>query len=304
MNMELVDRARQERKSPSVLKTKLSQLRSRFQDKPILILEGFDDVGPYETWINRVVEAGTLKFLPGSGKEQLLGLRTLLARDETGLRASVFYAVDRDFDDLLGQNPGPDIFCTDRYSVENYVIDERVVASILRDELRLEEGSANFNAAIQAYTNNLNNLTSALIPVNFRIFCCRRLHIQSLSTLPEVRRFATINLSMVTANVNEQTLATAIPLASEPPELEMEALKNDFNSLDLRLHHRGKFLFQFLLSWVEKLAEEARNPSGELFKEKVNIKFTTATLSLRSLATRSEMPAGFRDFVTRMITPQ
>ena len=91
MTDELLEKAREARKSPAALKVKLSQLRSRYQEPPILLVEGVDDIGPYETWVNRVADVSMLRLLSGNGKEQLLGLRTQLARDETGLRSGVFF---------------------------------------------------------------------------------------------------------------------------------------------------------------------------------------------------------------------
>jgi len=303
MNLEIVDKARKGRKSPGALKVKLSQLRSRFQDLPILIVEGDEDVGPYEAWISRVINVGVLKLLPGSGKEQLLGLRKLLSQDETGLTDRVYFAVDRDFDDLLGQEPGPDIFCTDRYSVESYVIEEHVVASVLRDELRLEEGSKMYEASIKAYGKTLNELMAALTCVNFRIYCCRRLGVDFLSKVPEIRKFVGVHLTQIVPKVDDQVLADELPVATELPSSSLESLRIDFNSLDPRSRHRGKFLFQFLTCWIEKLIEEARNPSGKVFKDKHNIKFHSASLTLRSLATRSEMPVGLQEFASRMVVP-
>jgi len=300
MTAQLLERARQERKSPATLKIKLSNLRSRFQGCPILIVEGLDDVGPYEAWINRIAKVGAIKMLPGSGKEQLLGLRKLLARDETGLRYRAYFAVDRDFDELAGQEPGPDIFCTDRYSIESYVVDEHVLASLLRDEFRLEEGSAEFDAAIQAYRNNLRDLTDALTGVNFRIYCCRRLGVHFLRLIPEVRKFARIHVARIEPNVDADILQAELPIADELLGEAVERLKNDFDHLDPQRHHRGKFLYQFFVNWVERLANEARNPSGEVFKSRLNIKYSSSAITLRSLASRSEIPVGLREFVTKM----
>jgi len=301
MTTQLVERARQARKCPAALKVKLSQLRSRFQEHPILTLEGVEDLGPYEAWLNRITETGRVKMLTGNGKEQLLGLRTLLHRDETGLRAGVFFAVDRDFDDLLGQAPGPDIFCTDRYSVESYVVDEHVLASVLRDEFRLEDGSAEFEAALMAYRNAIGELSGVLTLVNFRIYCCRRLGVRLRAVIPEVRKFARIHLGRVEANVAPEILDEELPIACPLSPEAVEGLQVDFERLDPRSRHRGKFLFQFLVAWVERLADEARKPSGEVFKTCRNIKFSSATITLRSLASRSDMPADFKEFVSRMV---
>lgn len=195
MTSDLLERARSGRKCPAALKVQLSQLRSRFDEHPILVLEGVEDVGCYETWINRVANVSLLKILPGNGKEQLLGLRTLLVRDETGLNARVYFAVDRDFDDLLGQPSGGDIYCTDRYSVENYLIGDQVVSSLLRDEFRLAESTPEFDLAMKAYRRVLQELIDAIRPVNFRIYCCRRLRIPLSRCMPELKKFVQIELT-------------------------------------------------------------------------------------------------------------
>jgi len=303
MTDALLEKAREARKSPAALKVKLSQLRSRYHEPPILLVEGVDDIGPYETWVNRVADVSMLRLLSGNGKEQLLGLRTQLARDETGLRSGVFFAVDRDFDELLGQELGPDVFCTDRYSVESYLVDEHVVASLLRDEFRLEEGSAEFDAAKQTYRRTLRDVVAALTTANFRIYCCRRLGVRFLSVTPELRKFARIHVGRVEANIGPDVLEKELAVASPLPEDEVESLRSDFERLDPQSRHRGKFLFQFLVAWAEKLADEARNPSGEVFKTRLNIKFSSTVITHRSLASRSDLPMGFREFVTRMVSP-
>lgn len=304
MTAQLLERTRQARKSPAVLKMRLSQLRSRFQELPILIVEGVDDVGPYETWINRVADVCMMRILSGNGKEQLLGLRTLLTRDQTGLRSDVFFAVDRDFDELSGQETGPDIFCTDRYSVESYLVDEHVVASLLRDEFRLEDGSAEFDAAKQAYRRTLDALVVALTSANFRIYCCRRLGVRLLSTTPEVRKFARIHVGRIELNVSPEVLENELPVESQLPDEAVESLRPEFEHLDPHSRHRGKFLFQFLVAWMERLADEARNPTGEVFSTRLNIKFSTTVITHRSLASRSDLPMGFREFVTKIVSPR
>lgn len=301
MNLEPEDEARDARKSPAALKMELSHMRSQFQDQPILIVEGTGDLGPYEVWSNRVINVGVLKILAGRGKEQLLELRKLLARDKTGLSNRVCFAVDRDFDDLLGQEPGPDIFCTDRYSVENYFVDEHVVESVLRDELGLKEGSPIYKDAMEAYGRALSELTVALELVNFRIYCCRRGGNRFTAKVPEIHKFVCVHVSQIVPIVGAQALADALPVDTELPSYLLKELMNDFSTLDPRLRHRGKFLYQFLSCWIEKFIVETRKPCGGVFKVKKNIKYHSATLTLRCLASRSEMPVGFQEFVSRMI---
>src|ERR1700730_10737157 len=122
MTLDAPTRARISRNSGAVLKTELITIRSRNSAIPVLVFEGDTDVGPYSVWISRVRDGWNYVSLPGRGKDQLLDLRQRLASDTTDVKRGVFFFVDRDFDDLRDQLPGPDIVCTDRYSIENYLV--------------------------------------------------------------------------------------------------------------------------------------------------------------------------------------
>lgn len=301
MSKDLLEKSKTARKSPATLKISLSKLRSRFQDHPILILEGIDDVGPYETWANRVINSNSIKMLPGSGKEQLLALRARLKEDETGLRTGVFFAVDHDFDGLKEHPPGPDIYCTDRYSIENYFIDTQVMASVLRDEFRLAEDSQEFEVAMKAYSDALRDLTEKLAIVNFRIYACRRLGIKFQSVIPEIQKLVQIRISKIELAFAPDALENLLPITSPIPLADVDHLRGDFERLDVNRRNRGKFLCQFFLIWTERLADEARAPSGNIFDKPHKINFSSTSLSLRSLASRSEIPFGFREFVIDMV---
>ena len=300
--MDLLEKAREARKSPATLKLRLSQLRSQFQEFPILILEGVDDVGVYETWINRINSIEALKTLAGKGKEQLLGLRALLSTDETDLRSQVFFAVDRDFDELRGQLPGSDIFCTDRYSIENYLVDHNVATSVFRDEFRLDEYSEEFKSALQAYKEIFNDLIETLEVINFRIYCCRRLGVRLKKTIPEVNKFIKVHLKTIDSGDHLEKLDQLLGIEPTLSPEATEPLKKEFDALIPLERHRGKFFFEFFVLWMDKLGEEARNPSQQIFKFPLQIKFSSNSLTLRSLASRSNIPVGFSQFINTMVT--
>lgn len=295
---ELVDRARENRKSPATLKTRVSNLRSRYSEDPILVFEGVDDIGPYETWINSFVEGVFLKLLAGSGKEQVLGLRNMLREDKTGLAAEIFFFVDRDFDDLQGQSPGADLFCCDRYSVENYLVTELVVQSTLRDEFRLEPQSPEFDAAINMYRQAVASLVEALRPINLHLFCCRRLGVQLRNSVPELKKFVRVSVqgARLLADPTQLISEHLEPRESLPVE-RLPALQEEFTSFDPLMRYRGKFFFEFLRRWFDCVADEANSPTGALFQRKLPVRFSSVSMTMRTCASRSERPAGLRAFV-------
>ena len=135
-NSEFVNHARNHRSSGAALKIRVSNVRSRNPTAIIAVVEGPEDIGPYEVWINRISDALSFEFVPGAGKSQLLDFRRRMASDRTGLSRGTYLFVDRDFDGLRGQKEGADIFCTEAYSVENYLVSTTILKSILTDEFR------------------------------------------------------------------------------------------------------------------------------------------------------------------------
>ena len=117
---EFADHVRAHRSSGAVLKTRVSNIRSRDRTALIAIVEGVSDVAPYEVWIARIFRQLAFEFVPGAGKSQLLDFRRRMKNDRSGLVSGIYLFIDRDFDGLRGQQEGDDIFCTERYSIENY----------------------------------------------------------------------------------------------------------------------------------------------------------------------------------------
>ncbi|SOE91200.1 Protein of unknown function [Caballeronia arationis] len=305
MSDSLIDRAREGRKSPQTLKIKASNLRSRYPGEPILIVEGPDDVGPYETWIRGEQVEHFLHFLPGNGKEQLLGLRRMLSNDETGLKAEIYFFVDRDFDGLQGQAEGSDIYCCDRYSIENYLSTNLVVKSVLRDEFRLDPASAEYETVVRLYEVVLRELTELLKPVNRHLFICQRLGLKLHKGIPEVKKMVDVQLERVTLrNSVSELIGEQLLTSTEVPEYDTAEIDAEFCALDPMTEHRGKFLYEFLRSWLNCLAEDVRAlPNGKYVPSQVNSKFSLASFDLRSCASRSERPAGLRQFVQQIFVP-
>jgi hypothetical protein len=295
--LPLGQRARAGRTSGAALKLQLSNLRSREATKPIFVFEGPTDVGPYETWIHRIIDPPPAYLsLPGAGKDQLLALRQLLVVDLTGLRAHVYFFVDRDFDDLKGQTAGPDIYCTDTYSIENVLASDAVASSILNDEFRCAGAPADHSAAITAYQAVKTQFLQEIRDVNLRIFRSRRLSIPGRE-IPIAGRFLAIALTSVTRTYTPGTLQTLIPLDREPTAAECAKVDPDFAALDSENRFRGKFFVHFLMVWLDLLAADRRGPTPAIFSTAANIRFSSQQLTLRSLASRSALPTGLSAFV-------
>jgi hypothetical protein len=300
MDNSLVERAREHRSSSAVLKLALSNVRARDRASPVLIFEGVDDLGPYEVWANRVSQVVWTSCvpLPGKGKGQVLGLRLQLQRDETGLKENVFFFVDRDFDELRGQGGGPDVFCTETYSVENAFVTEEVLRSLLRDEFRCAAGEEDLDRIVQQFLRVVRQFCECMEDANWRLFVAQRVVIERNIATDNVQRFVLIQLDRVERRYNEEQLKELIKLEREPTEEELRREEPAFRELDRSRRHRGKFLLSLFRRWLELLAEERKQATAGLFKEPTAIRLSVdRDASYRALAGRCSLPEGLQEFL-------
>ena len=298
MSEDLLARARESRKSPAALKVKVSNLRSRHSSGPIFVVEGVDDVGVYETWLQPFANGEFVNIVPGSGQEQLLGFRQVLKNDQTGLNKNVYFFVDKDYDGLQGNELGDDIFCTESYSVENYLGTILVCKSIIRDELRVDASSDLFAELVSLFDNALKSLLRELYHVNMYIYCCRVLGVRLNQNIPHLTDLVVVSLDGIrplddVANLIKEKL----PASREITYVELQEISATFSSLNNVRAIRGKFIFQFFKKWFHCLSDEITlHPNGLFIKEKINAKFSPSIITHRSCAARSERPEGLADF--------
>jgi hypothetical protein len=300
MSSSLLANLRQSRKSPAVLKARIISVRSREKVKPIFVFEGLEDVGPYSVWVGRCDDSVSFEPLPANGKDQILLFRSNVRPNETFLRAGIYFFLDRDFDDLKGHATGPDLFLTEMYSIENYLASERVLESILIDELKC--AGEPIDRALSLFRVVMRNFFEAMSPANKRIFYARRLSIGLTGSGIENRigKYVVTELESVRAVTDPDVLRDLIPLEREAEAEETTELSIEFEGLDPAARHRGKFIAAFFLKWLDLLAEERLSATKGIFDTAVRPHFSAQQLTLRSLATRSDIPCGLRDFLRQV----
>lgn len=282
------------RKSPVVLKVLIASVRS-VTNQAILVFEGNDDKSIYFQWIRRVRPSLQYEPFPCSGKKNVLALRKLLQRDKTGLRNRVYFFVDRDFDDLAGHEDGADLFMTDRYSVENYLVERSVLVEILKDELHCHGNPIVRNEVADLFDRLYDTFLRITKEVNFKIFYAKRVGIEARGVPNKINRIANVDLTSVTElDVPVEKAVTLSPETQPSHELRAE-----FELLDPRTRYRGKFALLFFSKWLEKLEEERIARNTDLMKECDPVTRTKRSdISLGTLASKSGLPVGFSDFIS------
>lgn len=300
MTDALLQQMRLGRKTAAALKLQLSSLITRNSDSLVFVLEGKTDVGPYEVWISRVDDTLHYQFLVAEGKTQILECRKNIRTPGFLGAERVYFFIDRDFDGLRDETPGPDLFCTNAYSIENYLVQENVLRSILHDELECPVHDGSADRPLELYRSLLDSLLQHLLPINKLLFVCQVFGIQFDSAKDIVGGYLRVQLTAVEPYYDASSLCETLSLAREPTSEELEVAEGFFASNDLLQNCRGKLLLSFFLKWLDLLINERIYNKQSIFPSGRKVKASTQHFKLRSLATRAPVPDELRQFLASL----
>ncbi|UTV56086.1 DUF4435 domain-containing protein [Burkholderia arboris] len=292
---DLIDRLRSSRKNPSVLKLKLISVRSVRPDTLVFVFEGPEDVGVYEAWISRTTSKPVYEPIPGSGKEQLIGLRDLLSIEDPQLLHRVHFFVDCDFDEF--PHPDDHVFTLDSYSMENLVCSKETLESLLTDEFRCAGSPEQRQRIVEQFERICRDFKNSALEINFALFTARQQSIKVSKKPEQITDIADIRLTEVVPAFTD--VSEVISLEVEPDATEIDRLKQKFAELSDERAQRGKYVFQMFRRWLRSLADDARSHAPVLFDQTTVVSGDPSGVSLRRLASSSVLPAGLDAFVTR-----
>ena len=172
-----VQRLVESRSRSVVLKQRLILFRAASPIILVLVFEGIEDALVYAQWFQRICNSLDYEPFPLKGKDQVLQLRHIVNRDLNGLDRNTLFFMDRDFDDYKGYQPSQTLFMTDRYSIENYLVEPEVMNEVLRNELccnTYPELRANILAI---FNKQYDCFLECMREINFRVFLARKLGI-------------------------------------------------------------------------------------------------------------------------------
>ncbi|MFC5523469.1 DUF4435 domain-containing protein [Polaromonas jejuensis] len=295
----MVERLREKRDAPAVLKTRLAAIRAHAADVLVFAFEGQEDKTVYYHWFKQVAPLLTYEVIVCNGKGKVLAFRELLQRDLTNLKERVFFFVDHDFDGLRGQAPDADIYVTDTYSVENHLVNKKVLDDLLKVELHCD-GEPAVRAAVSAKSLALyERFLDVTKPLNQRIFVAKKAGIKNVKPWPNrINALAKVAIDDVTASDEQMTVVIA--LEREPTEEELTKFAEAFAELEPRSQYRGKFALAFFGRLLEVLAEDRGCPAPVLFAG-LPSRGANGRLPLDTIASKSIAPQPFQQFVDALL---
>lgn len=297
----IVENLRLARQAPSVLKVKLSNIRSKYPDVIVLVFEGQEDLTPYTVWIRRIDGAFRFESIVSNGKGQVLGFRAMLQSNRQNLKEKVYFFVDRDFDSLRDHSPGPDIFVTTKYSIENELVTTDVLRHLLGDLFYCGGDCEDRDQILALFRSVRKQFIEVMIAPNLRLFRGVQLKIPGRAIEDALAKYVRVSIRNVSVVFTEDSLRQLVPLEREARPEETAEIDAEFFVLHPLYCRRGKFLYNFFIQWLNALADARRNGDKSVFSDGAQRRgYSREKVNLGALAAVSSLPEGLAQFVTRI----
>lgn len=268
--------------------------------KRIFAFEGVTDKKVYYHWLKSIDADLTYEFYICKTKALALKLYEAILADESGLITRVHFFVDRDFDDAQGRPASTQLYITDRYSIENYLVCKRVLNDLLVVDLHCNGANSLRDSIEELFVELHSAFLQHTREINFRIFLSRRLGIVQIGDLPNrVDSMARVGLTEVSSAGMDIT--EIIKLEREPTSAEAEVLRSEFDALNPAHRYRGKFSWLFFLKWLGLLAADRVADSPKVF---VGIPSPNSAIprgfGIEAIASKSRAPETLKNFITQL----
>ncbi|WP_375577721.1 DUF4435 domain-containing protein [Marivirga tractuosa] len=149
---------------------KLKQEYKKFSKTVHLFLESEDDFEFYRHFLNKFYSG--YKYYPYAQKGKQNVIKAYKEMDwDSYSRYRILFLVDKDYDDLLNRDfiKASNFFKTKYYSIENYLVNEKILISILnrvyniKDETLQQEALDSFKASYQIFVKHILIVTACIL---------------------------------------------------------------------------------------------------------------------------------------------
>lgn len=225
--------------------------------------EGFEDSSFYVNVIKRFAAADRKIHVYQCGSKANVFDAFHKVSDRVGDAGTVLFFVDKDLSDILGEVyvEAPNIYTTEYYSIENYLVSEEMLETIWQDILRPKEEIVDFRVVLEKYREEYIRFCGFMVSVMAWVICMRKLN-QKLN-------LNNVSLSKIYIINDEMTLELSAEAKSSGETVLFESMCNTkthadctkyYNDVILMLQNtspksyiRGKFELWFFVNFTSKL---------------------------------------------------
>lgn len=222
----------------------------------------------------------------------------MLRNDTTGMAICTYFIVDHDYDGLRGFTDGEELYLLPAYSVENLLVDSRVLDSYLRTELRVISDPDERQKILELYSVARENFQGLVRECCIRLYGARNESVGNVC-IRDVGDAVFIEDGELIVK-GGPWLARLVSTDSEVSAEGIAAGEAFFCDRGEDAWVRGKFLLDFFKDFCRVLYADRVSETPKLFSGPMADKsLSVAGLDIRNLASKSSIPDGLPDALCR-----
>ena len=240
--------------------------------------EGKNDNGFYGAMIRRLVkEDVVLKTYVCGNKNEVYNTRSKFSNRSFEKDKLVFF-VDKDVDDIipLCRPLFDDLHVTETYSIENYLVDEKMFSQVCSEVMKIDSGCERLNHIEVAFKKCDEKFSEWMIDVMAWVICCRRLNCR-----PKLGNVKMDDICQVDGDMNFSPLKSGSDLFSYLSETSganvsimedyIKSAVEELKRLPPKSYIRGKFHLWLLVECIDKAKSALAEASEKDLKVHVNL---------------------------------
>jgi len=269
-----------------------------------------EDLKYYGIRIDLLVQVESYRSFSVGGRTGVLQILDLVLTADGGryARHPVAFFVDRDF--VPPSSNCSRLYVTPGYSMENFFVKQESFERILAAEFRLDTTEQNYLIALDLYCKSLDSFNSATRLLNGWLRGQRMLEAQVAATpggeiralnLRDVKVWEFVDFGIPTCNP-KYTIASLDMrfgrVTSPADEATIWAWVNDFDAVEAVSCHRGKFLMQFFVKFLARLAEDLNRAAPALMADHKSVNLSVhPSNAISQFSQYAETPSCLRSFL-------
>lgn len=300
--MSRVEYLREQRSRPAAVLHQFLMAYNKGTRDVFLFFEGHDDLSFYSSEIRRRWQgSGLLTCIVCNGKAGVVDAYQRVKPFVDNIRRTLFF-VDKDLDDFLPQKVvrlprSKSLYVTDYYSIENYLVSEKVLEiiwlelwSLDHQDPRLAEARVQLNECYQSFVKGISLLMAWILSKKLNSETPNINNINLGAHFKSERTFSRIRPT-------QDKLNSCCGTKHAPGEWkQIRRILYEFSatSPDPKIYVRGKFELWFFVKFLRQLIRRLRaSPAG--FKgPKIDLNMTNF---LQIIAPRAPVPPSVAEFL-------
>lgn len=278
-------------------------LSGSFPNDLFCFIEGKD--APYYHFRIKSEYGGEIHYINCSGKKHVLKVKELIETHSEYKPYKTTYFIDKDFDISL-KGTSKNLYETPCYSIENLYCTPNCIKEILKCEFQLLETDNEFTKIFNLYSKLLSDFSESILVFNAWYSLQKEKsrisgipnNVSLESNLP--KGYITISLEKIEHDYDLEKIKKTFTDSLEVNQQELDSRISELRQGNIHQNLRGKFVFNFLISFIRQLISDANTKGQQKFlskKAKFNVDNSSA---ISTFSPYAETPECLREFVKKI----